>query len=339
MTRPIGIAANPASGKDIRRLVARASVFDNQEKRAIVARCLIGANAVGDAPIAYFDDMHHITRSVIEDGDIEAARIEGPGTGTALDTTRAAKKMRDLDCAVVITLGGDGTNRAFAKGWLEAPMIPLSTGTNNVFPRITEATIAGTAAALVAMEKVTFTDVADRAKVIHVVIDGEPDDIALIDAVVSSDRFIGARALLDSHLLKKSILTRANPAAVGVTAIGGLMHPLSSGEDAGLVLELSPGENQKCQVLNAPIAPGLFQEVRVQKLRRIDLGESVEVFGPCVLAFDGERERVLKNNQRAELTLHRDGPWVIDVERVMDAAARSGALLDSEQFMEVRDAV
>ncbi len=29
---PIGIVCNPASGKDIRRLTARASVFDNQEK-------------------------------------------------------------------------------------------------------------------------------------------------------------------------------------------------------------------------------------------------------------------------------------------------------------------
>jgi len=38
MKRAIGIAANPASGKDIRRLVARASVFDNQEKCSIVAR-------------------------------------------------------------------------------------------------------------------------------------------------------------------------------------------------------------------------------------------------------------------------------------------------------------
>jgi len=34
----IGIIANPASGKDIRRLVAHASVFDNREKAHIVRR-------------------------------------------------------------------------------------------------------------------------------------------------------------------------------------------------------------------------------------------------------------------------------------------------------------
>ena len=37
-TGPVGIVCNPASGKDIRRLTARASVFDNQEKLAIVRR-------------------------------------------------------------------------------------------------------------------------------------------------------------------------------------------------------------------------------------------------------------------------------------------------------------
>ena len=45
----IGIIANPASGKDVRRLVARASVFDNQEKRAIVRRALMGMAAAGNA--------------------------------------------------------------------------------------------------------------------------------------------------------------------------------------------------------------------------------------------------------------------------------------------------
>ena len=43
MMGPIGIIANPASGKDIRRLVAHASVFDNQEKRNILRRAIHGA--------------------------------------------------------------------------------------------------------------------------------------------------------------------------------------------------------------------------------------------------------------------------------------------------------
>ena len=46
----IGIIANPASGKDVRRLVARASVIDNPEKQAIVQRLIAGMEGVlGDS--------------------------------------------------------------------------------------------------------------------------------------------------------------------------------------------------------------------------------------------------------------------------------------------------
>ncbi len=40
MTMLIGIIANPASGKDIRRLVAQGSVFDTSEKINILRRVL-----------------------------------------------------------------------------------------------------------------------------------------------------------------------------------------------------------------------------------------------------------------------------------------------------------
>jgi hypothetical protein len=44
-----------------------------------------------------------------------------------------------------------------------------------------------------------------------------------------------------------------------------------------------------------------------------------------VLAIDGERERVLKRGQRAHLSLRRDGPWVVDVQRTLAHAAACGA--------------
>ena len=42
--RTVGIIANPASGRDIRRLVAHGSVFDNAEKVNIVRRILLALN-------------------------------------------------------------------------------------------------------------------------------------------------------------------------------------------------------------------------------------------------------------------------------------------------------
>jgi len=38
----VGIIANPASGKDIRRLVAYASLVDNRERTNLVRRIILG---------------------------------------------------------------------------------------------------------------------------------------------------------------------------------------------------------------------------------------------------------------------------------------------------------
>lgn len=319
----IGIAVNPASGKDVRRLVARASVFDNQEKCAIVRRAIVGALAAGANRFVYVPDSHGIAEAALHEfGDrVCADAVDAPRTGSVLDTIRGARALRDAHCAVVLTLGGDGTNRAVVLGWRNAPLLPVSTGTNNVFPQLVEATIAGAAAGLVAAGAVELSAVAAQAKTITVRIDGEADDIALIDAVLTAERFVGARALLEPDLLRVALLTRADPAAVGMTAIGGLLAPLDASVDQGLLLTLGSGKDG----VHAPIAPGLYATVRVAASRTVEFGEGITIEGAGVLAFDGERERVLKAGQRALLSIGRDGPWVVDAATTLAHAARSGA--------------
>ena len=316
-----GVVANPASGKDVRRLVARASVFDNQEKQAIVERALIGAEAAGADAFAYLDDPNGIVASAVrENGRLCAQPLDTTRTRTALDTITAARALKDLGCAVVITLGGDGTNRAFALGWPDAPLIPLSTGTNNVFPDLAEATLAGAAAGLIASGQLALSEVAARQKVIQVTVDGERPDLALIDAVLSRERFVGARALLQPAQLHTALLTRADPAAVGITAIGGLLHPLSRDAEGGLLLRFGPGG----QRVRAPIAPGLYKTVEVAACRTVAAGEAIAAAGPGVLAFDGERDRALKPSQQIELKMERTGPWVVDIRQALELAARKG---------------
>ena len=196
MTKTIGIVANPASGKDVRRLVARASVFDNREKCAIIRRALSGAINAGGHKFAYLDDSHNIAGSALNElaESCNAVKIPCLKTSSALDTTQGAINLKEAGCLATLILGGDGTSRAFVKGWRDAVLLPLSTGTNNVFPRFAEATIAGAALGVLASGGVSLEEVTVPVKIIDIEIEDEEDDIALIDAAVTTDRFIGSRA-------------------------------------------------------------------------------------------------------------------------------------------------
>lgn len=329
---PIGIIANPASGKDIRRLVAQASVFNNQEKRAIVRRAVGGALAGGAERFLYMPDAYGIVVEAANELRIPGAftPTELVDTHSALDTIRAAREMRAAGCGAVISLGGDGTNRAVALGWRDAPLLAISTGTNNVFPRMMEATVGGAAAGLVASGQLGIDEVAPAAKVVSVEVEGEKDDLALVDAVFLDEQFVGARAIWEPGRLRLAVLTRAEPASVGISSIGGLLRPVGQEEEHGLLVIFGgPGG------VRAPIAPGLYRPVPVREARILPFDEPIAVEGPGVLAFDGERERVLQSGQRAVLRIRRDGPRVIDVQQALQLAAVRG-LFAAEAF-EVND--
>src|SRR5947209_12222397 len=157
----VGIIANPASGRDIRRLVAHGTVFDNNEKTAIVRRVLLGLEAVGITRVAYMPehDFGIVPRALsLQDRQtqgsqglrLEASPLSMSVLSTSADSTRAAQLLAELGAGCIITLGGDGTHRAVDKGCGTVPLVPISTGTNNVFPAFLEGTIAGMAAGLIA---------------------------------------------------------------------------------------------------------------------------------------------------------------------------------------------
>ncbi len=328
MIGPVGIVANPASGKDIRRLVARASVFDNQEKRAIVRRVLVGAMAAGARDFAYLPDTHNISAEAAHEFRNKANFMEVPITRTAstMDTVYAAEAMHELDCSIVLTLGGDGTNRAFAKGWQDAPLVPISTGTNNVFPGLVEGTVAGAAAGLIATGKIQIEKVSNQVKATTIEIEDEDDDLALVDAVLVQGGFVGARAIWSSDQLTTAVLTRAEASAVGLTAIGGLIKPIKQDQDNALVIQFGPNGD----VVNAPIAPGLYEPVPILSTEIITFGDIIDINGPGVLAFDGERERVLQKGQTAKLQVKRNGPHVVDVHATLNKAAQQGLFLTNK---------
>jgi predicted polyphosphate/ATP-dependent NAD kinase len=319
MSVSIGIVANPASGKDVRRLAARASVFDNREKAAIVGRAVTGALNAGARSFTYLDDTHNIAASAVQilPACCSVQKVECVKTASSLDTVRGAQALSKLDCIATMILGGDGTNRAFVKGWRDAVLLPVSTGTNNVFPRFAEATVAGAALGVLASGGVQLEEVVVPVKIIDIEIEDEDPDIALIDAVVTNDMFVGSRALLDAGAIRKILLTRAEPAAVGMTSVGGLLMPVTGEEDCGLMLETAKTGTR----VRAPIAPGMFQSLTIASVDKVAFDTAVELEGPCVLAFDGERERVIKPGQKVSMSVSRRGPGVLNIEKTMRLAA------------------
>src|SRR5205814_6064347 len=95
----VGIIANPASGRDIRRLVAHGTVFDNNEKSAIVRRVLLGLEAVGISRVAYMPehDFGILPRALMDQRlTLEAFPLDMPVLATSADSTSAAQLLAEL---------------------------------------------------------------------------------------------------------------------------------------------------------------------------------------------------------------------------------------------------
>jgi hypothetical protein len=291
-----------------------------------VARLVIGAAAAGAKHFMLVREPFRIATGAVENLRIDAS-FEVLDIGASLrpeDTSRATEAMRKAGCAALVVLGGDGTNRIVCATWPDAPLMPVSTGTNNVFPLIIEATVAGAAAGLVAAGVVTLDEVAPHAKRVLVRIDDEPDDLALIDAAFLTGDRLGNLMPFEPENLSLLVLARAEPAAVGMSPIGGLLDPCGADEDAGLLVRCVPPGGPRD--LLAPVSPGLYRPVGIDSHRKLELGEEICVVGPGLLAFDGDRERALAPGQRARLQVLRDGPHVIDPGQSLRLAAARGAL-------------
>jgi predicted polyphosphate/ATP-dependent NAD kinase len=320
----VGIIANPAAGKDIRRLVAHGRVVSNQEKANILRRVFAGVVSTGTDRLLIMPDHSGLARPATSDveGQIKIDFVEMPVADHQGASTNAARAMAGQGADCIVTLGGDGTNRVVAKGCGEVPLVPISTGTNNVFPANTEGTLAGIAAGSVATGLVSRDEVCRRSKRIDIYVDGERRDDALVDAAVSNQMFVGARAVWDTKTLQAMFLTRAEPASIGLSSIGSRLTPVSIDEEYGLYIRLAGEPGPNATTVKAPIAPGTISEVEILDWRKITPGEKIDInLQPGTIALDGEREVELLPGQKVYASLSMDGPWVVDVPKAMLLAA------------------
>ena len=324
-----GIIANPAASKDIRRLVALGRVIPDWEKVNTVRRVMLGLQAVGvDAVVAMADSAHLCERARdYAQLELDLSLLPIPSRFSERDTTRAAAAMKDLGVGCLVTLGGDGTNRAVAKGCTSIPVVAISTGTNNVFPAMVEGTLAGMAAGLVALGKLDEGQVATRSKMLEVYVDEQYRDVALVDVALSRERFVASRAIWDLETLYEVFLTRAEPFGIGLSAVGGQLAPTALSDDAGLRYVLGSPERRGNTRIVAPVAPGVVTQVDISSFQKLELGEPVHLERRhCTVALDGEREFAVTPGEGLSVLLRRNGPPVVDVGLALKTAAQQGVL-------------
>ena len=354
----VGIIANPAASKDIRRLVAQGRVVPDWEKVNIVRRALLGLQSVGIERVLAMPDSSHLVRRAADDPhlSVEVDLLQMTALYNEGDTVRAAAAMAEQGVKCVITLGGDGTNRAVAKGSCDMAMVAISTGTNNVFPVMVEGTTAGMAAGLVAAGTVPLEDATVRSKTIAVIVDGEDRDIALVDVALSKERFVATRAIWDMNTIYEVFLTRAEPSSIGLSSIGARLAAVSLTDGGGLHYRIAAlrqaqdegdgqaqgpgGSNGEAHgndegtnggageaelYVRAPIAPGSVPVVGIESWQRLTDGQRVTVERRhSTVALDGERSFSVNPDNLLEIEVRRDGPPVVNVDATLRHAAAAG---------------
>lgn len=360
----VGIIANPVSARDIRRVVANASSLQLADRVNIVLRAMAALGACGVAGVRMMPDREglkpmlerHLARERAASGNSHRwphlQWLPMPVTARVDDTLRAARLLREAGVAAIIVLGGDGTHRAVVRECGQVPIAGLSTGTNNAYPEMRESTLAGLAVGLYAQGRIPPTQALAWNKRLDVALnDGRDDarhDIALVDLAIAREQYIGAKALWKTDSLAALYLAFAEPEAIGLSSIGGLLDPIGRREPGGLHIELeaplddadadadadaAPAAPRFC--LQAPIAPGLVQAVRIHDRQRLADGEPVRVRQPSgVVALDGERELTFRADDVLTVTLRERAFRSIDIAACLRYAAAHGLLRATDDPLE-----
>ena len=331
----VGIIANPASGRDIRRLVAQGGVFTIAEKCGIITRLISALGVTGITSILMIPDRGGIAerirraiamRSLDHQASPRVVFLDMQVEDGPADTVQGAAQMVAAGARAIVVLGGDGTQRLAARACGDVPLMPLSTGTNNVFPEAREATIAGLATGLVASGKIPAAHATVRNKILRLEMDGAHKDLAVVDISVSGNRWVGSKALWRPEALDQIFVAFAEPGAIGLSSVAGLIRPTSRRAPHGLRIDLAPLDRAKV-TLQCPIAPGLIVPVGIEKVQEIHTGEIQHLrLTQGTIALDGEREFEYSSRRHATVRLDDQGPYTIDLDKVMRQAAEERLL-------------
>ncbi len=315
----IGLIINPMAGRDIRRLVAHASLQSGPEKALVAKRIMAGIAAVPGIEILVPEDLYGFFAWLKDDvqRDFAITLVPHP-LGDEDSTTLWVNMLVDAGARALIVVGGDGTQRNVAQAAPQVPVLPVAGGTNNVACYLGDQTAAGYAVARYLADELDPAQVGQRAKLCHITLPRGNEELALIDVALTRQNYTGAMAIWDPDDVMALVLTAADPVRPGLSNVAGYQHPLGFGDDRGLYLAMGPEGAPVPSVL----APGLVASFRVAEARSLNLDEPICLTAPergGSLALDGERTVVLRPGDAVTVRIRRDGPLVLDPSRILTA--------------------
>lgn len=321
----IGIISNPGSGKDIRRLFSSSMNLMNSEKANIVERTILAAYEFGIRKFYIMPDSYRTGERVLKNVvgkkgvEVDLTILNFRETGQPKDTEKAVEMMNKLDISCLVVLGGDGTSRLVAKNNPNMPIIPVATGTNNVYPEDLEGTNVGMAAAYIAQNGYN-NDIVYKDKRIDILINGELKEVAVVESIISSNPLVGSKAIWKTDEILEIIAILCKADAIGFSAIIGVQEKSDESDSFGYVAKVNEGEEK----VKVPISAGEIIVLNTTKPTRIDLGKSYvyKAQQHGTLALDGERTITYKIGDIIEFKITRKGPIHVNVEKTLEKARR-----------------
>ncbi|WP_338603189.1 NAD(+)/NADH kinase [Sulfolobus tengchongensis] len=313
----IGIVINPESGRDIRRIVGKASFVTSYMKIDVIKRFLLGLDSTSSVDeVIFMPDFYGISFDIIneikDNVSFELSTIDMKVENSANDTINAARYMVNSGIDMIVSAGGDGTLRAVYKGAGDkVPILGLSLGTNNVLGASYEPTVLGIMLGLLVRN--INPDVIDKTKTIKILVNDEFRDLALVDLTLVDGWYIGAKAIWDEYSLRYAFISKGELGDIGIPSIASFIKPIGFQDDFGLMIEFGIGNR-----INAILAPGLVKQVFIKEIKTLRVGQEISIpSGNYVVAFDGEKEMVVNSNDEIKIKIDRDGPFLINVPRAL----------------------
>jgi NAD+ kinase len=288
----VGVVANPASGRDIRRLVAGASVFGNADKAGMVLRLLAGLGAAGVERVLMMPATDGL--SVTLDRLLRAHDGAGPLpsleplamglTGTADDSVAAVERMCAAGAKAIVVLGGDGTfigmADRIARAGTDVPILGVNFGSLGFLTEITlpelyeslEAVLAGKAVIepRTMLSAKTLRDSAHFSE--HIVLNDIVITKGALSRIIEMSVMVGSDPVTRVRADGLIIATPTGSTAYNLAAGGPIVHPAV---EALLLTPIAPHT-----LTNRPIVIPASTEVHVRPI----MESNDEVF----VTFDGQ---------------------------------------------------